>query len=176
MWEAIDLAIQHLLEQRKLCPKAPMRIITLADGIASKDALRVRDIRMMVHEKIRFDGIFIGGDATPHLVSGARMTGGYLFCPHTVDDIDPIFQDEAFFNLDLRDYHEFCRGDPNKFLFRASTTPDSEVRTKPVSPEWLARPLGDVNWLHEKREANPAETYRDMHLVDDLNRILAAND
>jgi hypothetical protein len=103
MWEAIHLAIKELLATREKCPNAPMRIIALTDGSATTHHMKIQDISTMVHENIRFDTIFIGGDATFELDWAVQMTGGYLFCSNTVDDIDPIFQDGAFFDLALRD-------------------------------------------------------------------------
>jgi ubiquitin-protein ligase len=123
---------------------------------------------MMVREQIRFDAIFLGssGDSPPvPLVAAARLTGSALFIPETTSDIDHVFQDEAFFNPELREYDELRSPRPEDMI------PDRCVRSKPFSVEWLQEPLADPYWILERSQNNQPTTMRDRYLVDDLFQI-----
>jgi ubiquitin-protein ligase len=107
------------------------------------------------------------------------MTGGCIFCPATVADIEPLFQDEAFINSALREFGPFISRDPTEFMRELEAngfTMDTCLTPKGVSAEWLQRPLGDPNWLLDHRETYPPINYRDVNLVDELLEIVAAND
>jgi ubiquitin-conjugating enzyme E2 C len=109
MWSAIRLSIDMLLETKKnkeACKDAPMKIILLTDGDAGDYCDNSITYRLK-ENGIRIDAICIGSSIPRELYYIAKYTGGYIFNPKTIEDIEDLAESEPLFDMSICKYKPF---------------------------------------------------------------------
>ena len=107
MWGAISLSIDMLIEKkRELGCDAPMKIIILTDG-GSTDSYSSSISTRLRENNIRIDSIVLETYVPDGIYSITKYTGGYIFQPKTMEELEDIVESEPLFDMSICKYNEF---------------------------------------------------------------------
>ena len=111
-FDAMKTGADRLIEAGRIYNNAVKRLIVISDGLDNRT--KKADIanlpNHLVSNKIRVDVVIMTVDQTEidrRLVAMAKWTGGAAFCPHTLEDGYRVFENEAFFDINVRHFDEF---------------------------------------------------------------------
>ena len=178
MFGAIDMAIDKLCaERQRLRIDIGMRIICLTDGRATDPDMAGRVSQRLVQEKIRLDAVFASPKLECGLIALTKMTGGICVRPVSIEDANPIFEDEAFFNSSMRKYEPFLNRSCDSLKQEISGNRDLQAGCRRVPVQTTISTSGKFvtpSWVVRDRKDRQDLTLRDARLVSEL-RMVAAN-
>lgn len=95
LWDAIALADDQLSEYGQKYPAARRRIICLSDGADTKSTKRSHEVSLsIVKRKVVMDSFCLGYEDNEELRTISHISGGYKFCPETLEQAMAICEME----------------------------------------------------------------------------------
>jgi hypothetical protein len=95
LWDSIALAADRLRHYQTQYPNAKLRIVALSDGEDTSSKQQVHDLSMrLMEDKVLLDSICLGTAKQEELKTLAWLTGGYIFCPQTMEEAMAICEME----------------------------------------------------------------------------------
>lgn len=103
LWDAIDLAADHLVEMSRAHRNIKKRIICLSDGSDTSSIKNVGNVcRMLMQQDIVVDSVCIGEENNSALRAVSYLTGGYKFVPHSVEEASALCELEPVLSIHER--------------------------------------------------------------------------
>jgi hypothetical protein len=95
LWDAIALAADRLRHYQIQYPNAKLRIVALSDGEDTSSKQQVHSLSMrLMEDKVLLDSICLGTAKQEKFKTLAWLTGGYIFCPQTMEEAMAICEME----------------------------------------------------------------------------------
>lgn len=86
LWDAIALADDQLITYGLKYPAATKRIICLSDGVDTKSTRRSHEVSLgILQRKVVVDSFCLGNGNNKELRTMSHISGGYKFCPKTIE-------------------------------------------------------------------------------------------
>lgn len=199
MFAAIKRAADIMLEKNRgnKYPNAVLRVVVISDGVdiyaGPNDIANVAN--HLLRNKVRVDAIIVSNEIAKELVALSHYTGGVAMFPRGLNDGLDLFNQEQFFNVDLRFYNDFHA--PNITANDISRLPnygindlDREVPSKPslyadpnkivTSPKYaiseynkeMMAQLNGTGTETESKTAHPSQ----KRIINELKKIITEPD
>ncbi|KIX05990.1 uncharacterized protein Z518_03964 [Rhinocladiella mackenziei CBS 650.93] len=103
LWDAIDLAADHLVEVGRSYGTIKKRIICLSDGEDTSSGKKVEDVcRRLAQQEIVVDSVCIGEEDNSELRTLSYRTGGYKFVPNSIEEASALCELEPVLSIHER--------------------------------------------------------------------------
>lgn len=118
-------------------PKAVRRIMVISDGEDACPNVETAAVsNFLLQFEIRVDAIIVSSEIAKGLVAISRYTGGIAIFPRNLKTGINLFNQEGFFNVDIRQFGEFHKGTLTQEVFGklpkyTENDLDKEIKIKP---------------------------------------------
>ncbi|OHT12150.1 hypothetical protein TRFO_18140 [Tritrichomonas foetus] len=180
MFSAMKVAAERMinLTKNREYPNATLRIILLTDGDDNRSSQSdINALPSLIYQyKIRVDSVIIGRELEHRLVALTRMSGGVILAPNTIKEGISYFDQEVFFNLDLRKFGPFQRKSPDEIRNAPHVNYESLDRAIPYKEEYLnpaITSLATPRYMVSQEEGKGPGHGKVRRIMNELKNILA---
>ena len=138
LWDAIALADDQLSQYGQQYPNATKRIICLSDGADTKSSKRSHEVALgIIKRKVVVDSFCLGNVDNKELRTTSHVSGGYKFCPKSLEQAMAICEMEPVLGQLERPpirRNPFSPFNPRKSFEEAALNATPDVVTQDVCP------------------------------------------